>query len=50
MASHNPRQAEPNANNALGDLLKGMLPGCQWCAEPSVHGGKGRSKDAWSVA
>ena len=24
-----PRQTEPNANNALGDLLRSMLPGCQ---------------------
>ena len=23
------RQTEPNANNALGDLLRSMLPGCQ---------------------
>ena len=23
-----PRQTEPNANNALGDILRGMLPGC----------------------
>ncbi len=24
-----PRQTEPNANNALGDLLRGMMPGCE---------------------
>ena len=24
-----PRQAEPNANNALGDMLRGMMPGCE---------------------
>ncbi len=24
-----PRQTEPNANNALGDLLRGMIPRCQ---------------------
>ena len=24
-----PRQTEPNANNALGDLLRGMMPHCQ---------------------
>ena len=24
-----PHQTEPNANNALGDLLRSMLPGCQ---------------------
>ena len=24
-----PNQTEPNANNALGDLLRSMLPGCQ---------------------
>ena len=23
-----PRQTEPNANNALGDILRGMMPGC----------------------
>ena len=23
-----PRQTEPNANNALGDMLRGMMPGC----------------------
>ena len=23
-----PRQTEPNANNALGDLLRSMMPGC----------------------
>ena len=23
------RQTEPNANNALGDLLRGMMPGCE---------------------
>ncbi len=81
MTSHNPRQTEPSANNALGNLLKGMLPvyladadanrallgrrvvcdllgfgddiyravrrlAAKWCAEPSVHGGKGRPKDA----
>ena len=23
-----PRQTEPNANNVLGDLLRGMMPGC----------------------
>ena len=24
-----PRQTEPNANNALGDMLRGMMPGCE---------------------
>ena len=24
-----PRQTEPNANNALGELLRGMMPGCE---------------------
>ena len=24
-----PRQTEPNANNALGDILRGMMPGCE---------------------
>ena len=24
-----PRQTEPNANNALGDLLRSMMPGCE---------------------
>ena len=24
-----PHQTEPNANNALGDLLRGMMPGCE---------------------
>ena len=24
-----PRQTEPNANNVLGDLLRGMMPGCE---------------------
>ena len=24
-----PRQTEPNANNALGELLQGMMPGCR---------------------
>ena len=24
-----PRQTEPNANNALGDLLRSMMPRCQ---------------------
>ena len=24
-----PRQTEPNANNALGNLLRGMMPGCE---------------------
>ena len=24
-----PRQTEPNANNALADLLRGMMPGCE---------------------
>ena len=24
-----PRQTEPNANNAFGDLLRGMMPGCE---------------------
>ena len=33
MASHTPHQTEPSANAALGDLLKGMLPGCQMRAE-----------------
>lgn len=28
-----PRQTEPNANNALGSLLRGMLPGCAVLAE-----------------
>ena len=28
-----PRQTEPNANNALGDLLKGMMPGRQVWSE-----------------
>ncbi len=28
-----PRQTEPNANNALGNLLRGMLPGCVVLAE-----------------
>ena len=28
-----PRQTEPNANNALGSLLRGMLPGCTVLAE-----------------
>ena len=23
-----PRQTEPNANNSLGELLRGMMPGC----------------------
>lgn len=27
------RQTEPSANTALGDLLKGMLSGCQARAE-----------------
>ena len=24
-----PRQTEPSANNALGDILRGMMPGCE---------------------
>ena len=28
-----PRQTEPNANNALGSLLQGMLPGRQVWSE-----------------
>ena len=24
-----PRQTEPNANNALGEMLRGMMPGCE---------------------
>ena len=24
-----PRQTEPNANNVLGDILRGMMPGCE---------------------
>ena len=24
-----PRQTEPNANNALGDMLRGMMPDCE---------------------
>ena len=24
-----PRQIEPNANNALGDMLRGMTPDCE---------------------
>ena len=28
-----PRQIEPNANNALGRLLQGMMPGCQVLSE-----------------
>ena len=28
-----PRQTEPNANNALGSLLRGMMPGCTVLAE-----------------
>ena len=24
-----PRQTEPNANNALGDILRGMMQGCE---------------------
>ena len=24
-----PRQTEPNANNALGDMLRGMMSGCE---------------------
>ncbi len=24
-----PRQTEPNVNNALGDMLRGMMPGCE---------------------
>ena len=24
-----PRQTEPNANNTLGDILRGMMPGCE---------------------
>ena len=29
MASQRPRHSEPSANNELGDLLRGMLSGCQ---------------------
>ena len=36
-----PWQMEPNANLAPGNLLA-----AKWCAEPSVHGGKARPKDA----
>ena len=28
-----PRQTEPNANNALGNMLQGMLPGRQVWSE-----------------
>ena len=28
-----PRQTEPNANNALGNLLRGMMPGCAVLSE-----------------
>ena len=24
-----PRQTEPNANNVLGDMLRGMMPACE---------------------
>ena len=29
MVNDVPRQTEPNANNALADLLRGMMPGCE---------------------
>lgn len=29
MARSKPHQTEPSANNALGDILRGMLSGCQ---------------------
>ena len=32
-----PNQTEPNANNALGDLLRSMMPGSSvWNAKPHI--------------
>ena len=53
-----PRHTEPSANTALANILRGMMHGCnirsestqtiaaKWCAEPSVHGGKKRPRNA----
>ena len=39
-----PRQTEPNANNALGELLRGMMPGCEVRSEGDAWAGAGNSR------
>ena len=47
-----PRQTEPNANNALGDLLRGMMPGCEVRSEntQTFPGYPGRHADVLIAA
>ena len=47
MTTQRPRHSEPSANNELGDLLRGMLSGCQVRSENTqlIEGRPGRQLD-----